>query len=175
MRAGFGDVDLDHAALSEPLACCVHSVRNAKLQLGDDVVVIGAGIMGALHIQLAKMSGARVIVSELDEVRMEIARKMGADIVINAKETDAVAQVKELTEGRGADAVFCTVATSAVAKQAVDPGHKTLAIAHTNCPDRARKVKEIICSLIDVKDVYVVNTAGVSSTYAGDGGVIIAL
>ena len=118
------DVDMDHAALSEPLACCVHSIRNAKIQLGDDVVVIGAGIMGALHIQLAKMSGARVIVSELDPVRMEIARKMGADIVINAGETDAVEQVKALTDGRGADAVFCTVATSAVAKQSVDMAGK---------------------------------------------------
>ena len=48
------DVDLDHAALAEPLACCVHSIRNARIQLGDDVVVIGAGIMGALHIRLAK-------------------------------------------------------------------------------------------------------------------------
>ena len=71
------DVDLDHAALAEPLACCVHSIRNARIQLGDDVVVIGAGIMGALHIRLAKMSGARVIVSELDPVRMDVARKMG--------------------------------------------------------------------------------------------------
>lgn len=118
------DVDLDHAALAEPLACCVHSIRNAKIQLGDDVVVIGAGIMGALHIRLAKMSGARVIVSELDPVRMDVARKMGADIVINANEADPIAQVKELTEGRGADAVFCTVATSAVAKQAVDMAGK---------------------------------------------------
>lgn len=118
------DVDLDHAALAEPLACCVHSIRNARIQLGDDVVVIGAGIMGALHIRLAKMSGARVIVSELDPVRMDVARKMGADIVINANEADPIAQVKELTEGRGADAVFCTVATSAVAKQAVDMAGK---------------------------------------------------
>ena len=118
------DVDLDHAALAEPLACCVHSIRNAKIQLGDDVVVIGAGIMGALHIRLAKMSGARVIASELDPVRMDVARKMGADIVINASEADPIAQVKELTEGRGADAVFCTVATSAVAKQAVDMAGK---------------------------------------------------
>ena len=87
-------------------------------------VVIGAGIMGALHIRLAKMGGARVIVSELDPARMDVARKMGADIVINASEADPIAQVKELTEGRGADAVFCTVATSAVAKQAVDMAGK---------------------------------------------------
>ena len=83
-----------------------------------------AGIMGALHIRLAKMSGARGIVSELDPVRMDVARKMGADIVINASEAAPIVQVKELTEGRGADAVFCTVATSAVAKQAVDMAGK---------------------------------------------------
>ena len=45
----------------------------------------------------------------------------------------------------------------------------------TNCPERAKKVKEQICRLIKVKDIYIVNTAGVSTTYAGDGGVIIAL
>ena len=124
------DVDLDHAALAEPLACCVHSIRNAKIQLGDDVVVIGAGIMGALHIRLAKMSGARVIVSELivdNTFTTPLAIRpldFGADIVINANEADPIAQVKELTEDRGADAVFCTVATSAVAKQAVDMAGK---------------------------------------------------
>ena len=45
------DIELSHAALSEPLACCVHSIENGKIQLGDDVVVIGVGIMGALHIR----------------------------------------------------------------------------------------------------------------------------
>lgn len=118
------DVDLDHAALAEPLACCVHSIRNAKIQLGDDVVVIGARHHGRAAHPAGKMSGARVIVSELDPVRMDVARKMGADIVINASEADPIAQVKELTEGRGADAVFCTVATSAVAKQAGGNGRK---------------------------------------------------
>lgn len=118
------DMDMDHAALAEPLACCVHSVRNAKIQLGDDVVVIGVGIMGALHIQLAKMSGARVIVSELDPARIEVAKKMGADTVINSKEEDPIARIKELTDGRGADVVFCTVAVASVAQQAVDMAGK---------------------------------------------------
>lgn len=113
------DINLSHAALTEPLACCVHSIRNAKIDLGDDVVVIGVGIMGALHIQLAKLRGARVIVSEVDEKRLEVARKLGADILINSKEEDAVEKIKQLTDGRGADVVFCTVAISAIAKDAV--------------------------------------------------------
>ncbi|MEF2805043.1 MAG: alcohol dehydrogenase catalytic domain-containing protein [Massilistercora timonensis] len=114
------DIDLSHAALSEPLACCVHSIRNGQVELGDDVVVIGVGIMGALHIQLAKLKGARVIACELDAKRLEIAKKMGADILINSGEVDPVDEIKKLTDGRGADAVFCTVPVAALAKQAVD-------------------------------------------------------
>ncbi len=114
------DIDLSHASISEPVACCVHSVENGKIELGDDVVVIGIGIMGALHIQLAKLKGARVIACELDEKRLEVAKKMGADVLINSGETDAVEEVKRLTDGRGADAVFCTVPVASLAKQAVD-------------------------------------------------------
>ncbi len=76
--------------------------------------------MGALHIQLAKLKGARVIACELDEKRLEVAKKMGADVLINSGETDAVEEVKRLTDGRGADAVFCTVPVASLAKQAVD-------------------------------------------------------
>ncbi|XOQ48458.1 MAG: Putative chlorophyll synthesis pathway protein BchC [Eubacteriales bacterium] len=113
------DTDLQYAALSEPLACCVHSVNNAQIELGNDVVVIGAGIMGAMHIQLAKLRGARVIVCEVDEKRLQIARELGADITINSKEIDAVQKVKDLTDGRGADVVFCTAAISKLAADSI--------------------------------------------------------
>ncbi len=118
------NIDLTHASLSEPLACCVHSIENGKINLGDDVVVIGIGIMGAFHIQLAKLKGARVIACELSPERLEVARKMGADILINSGEVDPVEEVKRLTDGRGADAVFCTVPVAALGKQAVDMAGK---------------------------------------------------
>ena len=107
-----------------------------------------------------RLTGLQAVVASV----LNIKPVMGAD-----KGT-----IIKLDQARGIDKALRKMAQW-VAKQAVDSRHKTLAIAHTNCPDRAQKVKEIICSLINVKDVYVVNTAGVSSTYAGDGGVIIAL
>lgn len=113
------NLDLQYAALTEPLACCVHSVNNADIEFGNDVVVIGNGIMGAFHIQLAKLKGARVIACEVDEDRINIAKKIGADIVVNGKEVNAVEKVKEITEGRGADVVFCTAALSQLAADAV--------------------------------------------------------
>lgn len=114
------NVDLTHAALTEPLACCVHSIENADIRLAEDVVVIGVGIMGALHIQLAKLRGARVIACEMDCARLEMAKKMGADIVINSREGNVVEKVKALTGNRGADVVFCTAAIPQVAQDSVE-------------------------------------------------------
>ncbi len=114
------DLELAHAALTEPLACCVHSINKGSIHLGDDVVVIGAGIMGAFHIRLAKLRGAQVIACELDPTRLEVARQMGADVLVNSGEVNAVEKVKELTDGRGADVVFCTVALPELAAQAIE-------------------------------------------------------
>ena len=119
------DLPLEHAALAEPLACCVHSVNQGNPGLGDDVVVIGAGVMGAFHVQLAKLRGARVIVCEVDAGRLKLAEKLGAHVLIDSSAEDPVAKVKELTGGRGADVVFCTAALAELAAQAVAMTGKT--------------------------------------------------
>lgn len=108
------------AAFAEPLACVVNSIEKGKIELGDDVVVLGGGIMGMLHILCAKLSGARVILSEPDESRRQLAKELGCDVVFDPMKNDPVEYVKGLTEGRGAEAVFNTTPISAVAKQAVE-------------------------------------------------------
>lgn len=109
----------EEASLTEPLACCVHSVEHANLQLAEDVVIIGGGIMGQNHVMLAKRRGCRVIMSEVDESRRELAMRLGADITFNPLEKDPVEFVKSLTEGRGADVVFNTTAIPSVVPQAI--------------------------------------------------------
>lgn len=109
----------EEACLTEPLACVVHSVNRANIQLGEDVVVIGGGIMGQYHVMLAKRKGARVILSEVDPARGELAKKLGADIIFNPMEVDPVEFVKSVTEGRGADVVFNTTAIPSVVPQAI--------------------------------------------------------
>jgi L-iditol 2-dehydrogenase len=113
------DIPYTHAAFAEPLACVVNSIEKGEIELGNDVVVIGAGIMGLLHVMLSKMRGARVIVSEVDENRRKIAEDLGACITFNPFEVDPVEKVKSLTGGRGADVVFNTTAIAQVAEQAV--------------------------------------------------------
>ncbi len=107
-------------ALTEPLACVINSVNQTNIELGQDVVIIGGGVMGLLHVLTAKRSGARVIVSETSAERRDIALKLGADDVINPMEVDAVQAVKDLTDGRGANVVYNTTAIPAVAAQAVE-------------------------------------------------------
>jgi L-iditol 2-dehydrogenase len=95
------------AALLEPLACVVHGAVAAGISLGDTVAIIGSGPIGLLMLQLVKRSGScRTIVSDLSAKRLESARGLGADFVINAEKEDQIAKVKELTEGRGADIVI---------------------------------------------------------------------
>lgn len=105
--------------MTEPLACCVHSVGRANIQLGEDVVIIGGGIMGQYHVMLAKRRGARVILSEVDPARRALAENLGADITLNPMEQDPVEFVKGITDGRGADVVFNTTAIPSVVPQAI--------------------------------------------------------
>lgn len=114
------EVPYTHSAFTEPLACVVNSVERAELLLGQDVLVIGGGVMGLMHVMLAKLQGARVLLSEPNAERRKLAEQLGADIVFDPTQGDAITFVKEQTEGRGADVVFNTTALPAIAKQAID-------------------------------------------------------
>ncbi len=114
------DLPDSKAVFAEPLACVLNSIEKGRIDLGDDVVVVGAGIMGMLHIIGAKLSGARVILSEPNAERRKIAEELGCDITINPTEVNPVEYIKSLTDGRGAEVVFNTTSISAVAKQAVE-------------------------------------------------------
>ncbi len=114
------DTSLEMGVFAEPLACVVKSFEIGHPAMGDDIVVLGGGIMGQLHVLLGKMSGCRVILSEPDPVRREHAMKLGCDFTINPIEQNPVEFVKGLTEGRGAEAVFNCTAIPAVAQQAIE-------------------------------------------------------
>lgn len=113
-------VPYTHSAFTEPLACVINCVERANLEFGQDVVVVGGGVMGLFHVILAKLKGTRVLLSEPDENRRKLALSLGADIVFDPLNKDAVTFVKSQTEGRGADVVFNTTANPKIALQAID-------------------------------------------------------
>lgn len=91
-----------------PLASvALHALRRAQLSLGESVVILGAGIIGLTLVQLARMDGAsRVIVLDLAENRLALARQYGADVTINPSSADAVARIFEITGGKGAPLII---------------------------------------------------------------------
>lgn len=94
-------------ALGEPIACAINGVRRSNIQLGDVVVIIGCGFMGSLIIQGAALRGPSIIIAvDLEDDRLKLAKNLGADVIINPKEKDAIEMVRELTDRKGADVVI---------------------------------------------------------------------
>lgn len=114
------DTSFEKMAFTEPLACVVNSVHRTRIRLGDDILVIGGGAMGLLHVMVAVKMGARVILSEPLARRREKALSLGCHDVIDPVNTEVGAKVRELTGGRGAAVVFNTTPFPDVAKQAVE-------------------------------------------------------
>lgn len=107
------------AAFMEPLAAVVKGLEKLRVKPLETVVVIGAGTMGLLNAQAARALGCRVIVSELMEHKLQVARDMGF-AVIDGNACDPVEEIKRLTDGKGADAAVLAVAATAVNKQSLD-------------------------------------------------------
>ena len=126
------EVSFEDGTFIEPLACVVRGQRLADIQPGNTVLVIGSGISGILHVQLARALGAgRVVAIDINEYRLKMAKKFGADFVINAEE-NVQGRLKEVNENRLADLVIvCTGAESAArqALQCVDKGGTILFFA----------------------------------------------
>jgi L-iditol 2-dehydrogenase len=100
-------VSYEKAALTEPLACALQGVEDCDIQIGDSVAIIGCGPLGLFFVQLVKSRGAGKIVSlDLTSHRLDLAKKLGADFVVNPQSTDPIKAVRELTDGRGADVVI---------------------------------------------------------------------
>ncbi|MHA1651712.1 MAG: zinc-binding dehydrogenase [Candidatus Helarchaeota archaeon] len=93
------------AALTEPLSCVLMGVERSNIGLGDTVVINGAGPIGLFWTNLVRNKGAKIIQVDIKQDRLDLAKKLGADIVLNAKdEQDIIQAVKDHTdEGRGAD------------------------------------------------------------------------
>lgn len=99
----------------------LHGIRRAALQIDESVVVFGCGIVGQFTIQLARIAGAHPIIAvDLFESRLELAKLSGATHAVNAAATDAVAAIKELTGGRGAESVFHCAPVASVLQTAME-------------------------------------------------------
>jgi L-iditol 2-dehydrogenase len=127
-------VSYEQASFIEPVNTCWKGVHSMGLHPGDTVLVMGQGPIGILLATLARRSGASVITSDLFPQRLTISQSFGLTCNIDASKVDTVEGIRELTEGRGADAVILAVGGNALIGSAMDcarPGGKIMLFAQT--------------------------------------------
>ena len=155
------EISFEEATFVEPLACVLRGQRLARLQTGQSVLVIGSGVAGLLHIQLARASGAGYIMAtDIVDYRLEAARKFGADIAVRAKDYTP-ASLRQAADGRLADlVVICSGATAAISQalESVERGGTVLFFA---------PAEPGVSIPISVNDLFWRNEITLTSSYGG--------
>ncbi len=113
------NVSFEQAAVVEPVAVALHAVNISGITIGSSAVVNGSGVIGLCLVQLLKLSGCKVIATDLLPEKLEMAKKAGADFVFEAQSNDLQAAIRQITDGRGADYAFDAVGISTTVRQAI--------------------------------------------------------
>ena len=124
----------DAAVIPDAVITALHAVDRARVQLGETVVIIGVGGVGSSAVQIAKLSGARVVAVDRTAEKVERAYSMGADVAINNAESDVPKSVQELTAGLGADCVIDCVGLEQSLAAGIDslrPGGRLTVLGYT--------------------------------------------
>ncbi|MCH8351373.1 MAG: alcohol dehydrogenase catalytic domain-containing protein [Chloroflexi bacterium] len=154
-------LSFEEASFAEPLACVLRGQQRANIRPGQSVLVLGSGLAGLLHINLARTLGAgRIVATDMVEYRLEAARKFGADFAFLATD-DVPARLREVNDGRLADLVIvCTGAIPALkqALESVDRGGTVLFFAPT---------EPGVNISVPINDVFFRNDVTLTTTYAG--------
>ncbi len=156
-----GHVSYEEASITEPLACVYRGQKRANLQPGQNVLVLGSGLAGLLHINLARALGAgRIIATDMVDYRLQAARRLGADTAFSATE-DVPSRLREANDGRLAELVIvCTGALPALnqALKSVERGGTVLFFAPT---------EPGVSLPVEINDVFFRNDVTLTTTYAG--------
>lgn len=143
-----GGVSFDRATLVEPLNTCLKAVVQCDPQPEDFVLVLGQGPIGLMFTMLVKRTGARVAATDTMAERLDTADRCGAEFAWNPLERDIPAEVKRLTDGRGADLVIVAASAKGIVNQAIAssrPGARILLFAQTSSAERIEASGADIC------------------------------
>jgi L-iditol 2-dehydrogenase len=114
------DVSFEQAAMVEPCSIAVHGVGLTRISLNDTAVVVGAGMIGLLVVQALRAAGCgKIIAVDIEPQKLDLARQLGADIVLNSSQTDVISKIEKMTDNRGADVVIEAVGITATMQNAL--------------------------------------------------------
>jgi len=141
-------VSFERATLVEPLNTCLKAVVQCDPQPGDVVLVMGQGPIGLMFTMLSRRTGARVVATDTITERLETAAHCGAEFAWDPRAVDIAAEVKKLTDGRGADLVMVAASVPGIVSQAIAasrPGARILLFAQTSATERIEATGAELC------------------------------
>jgi L-iditol 2-dehydrogenase len=152
------------ASVAEPFACAINAQELARVGVGDDVVVIGSGPIGCLHVRLARANGAgRVTLVELNRDRLEQAAAIvKPDHTICSTETDAVDEIAKLTDGRGVDVIITAAASGKAQEQALQMAARQGRISFFGGLPKDNPVIALDSNLVHYRELTIVGANGSS-------------
>jgi L-iditol 2-dehydrogenase len=127
-------VSFEQACFVEPVNTCIKGIETLRLKPGETVLVVGQGPIGLILAVLAQRAGTRVITTDLYSPRLTMANSFGLNLTVDASQADAGKVVREMTEGRGADAVILAVGGNSLIRPSIEaarPGGRVLLFAQT--------------------------------------------
>ena len=145
-------------ALGEPLSSVQACHQDIGTTLGDTVLVMGAGPIGCLHTAIAHLRGARVILSEPNELRREMAAPFKPELVLDPSNEDVVAEVKAFTDGLGADSAICANPVAATHQQAVEAVRKKGTVVLFGGLPKAAPMTELDANRIHYDEIRVIGS-----------------
>ena len=160
-------VSFAEASVAEPLACVINGQGLARVGEGDDVVVVGAGPIGCLHVRVARARGARrVFLVELNRARLDLsANVVHPDAAICAAETDPVDEILKLTDGRGADVVITAAASGAAQENAISMAARSGRISLFGGLPKDKPTITLDSNLVHYRELTVVGANGSSPAH----------
>lgn len=164
------------ASVAEPLACVINGQNLARVGDGDDVVVMGSGPIGCLHVRLARARGAaRVFLVDINAERLEMAAALvRPDATVHAGDTDPVEAVLKLTEERGADVVITAAASGAAQEQAISMAARQGRISFFGGLPKDKPVIACDSNLVHYRELTIVGANGSSPANNAEALALIA-
>jgi L-iditol 2-dehydrogenase len=146
-------MSLEHAAMIEPVSIAVHAVNRAAPRIGSSALVIGCGIIGQFTVQAARLAGCGTVVAvDLDQGRLDMAKRLGADLIVNSADADWKDIARKAAGRDGFDYVFEAVGLEVTVQAALDlvrRGGRTVLIGNVS-PSIQVPLQRIVTGEIDV-------------------------
>jgi threonine dehydrogenase-like Zn-dependent dehydrogenase len=159
----FEESSFEEIALAEPLSCAINALESVGTTPGDTVLIVGAGPLGALHLQLNRLAGAGlVIMADLSGQRLRLLERFGPDVVVDTSKEDLREAVMSHTGGNGADVIITACPAPEIQQLSVEIAAKLGRINFFGGLPRGREMVRLNTNLIHYNGLLVTGTTGAS-------------